>query len=232
MATEVKNEDPITHKGAMVEEKMEVPMVIPRTLNHNIAPTKVDLLDEFTDMLTDDVRNTEHSPETVTDERKSPTFEMSSTGSGQFATNFTPVATTAYLPHEYSNSIRPNSVPNLSRQSPDFIHPTESRTSPMQGYPSTSTVQPCENDSQTEPESEYVNEAKIEKPKVKPKPAVRKKPIADISSAPESHNPNSYGAVRTKVLANKSAQERAKFEETINKALTSLPQLPKPIAKK
>nr|CAB3267426.1 ubiquitin-associated protein 1 [Phallusia mammillata] len=64
-------------------------------------------------------------------------------------------------------------------------------------------------------------------PPVKPRVVVRKRNNNEDNKSPTPElNPNSYGAVKSKVLANKSASERAKFEDTINKALTSLPQLP------
>ena len=80
------------------------------------------------------------------------------------------------------------------------------------------------------PKNDYVNISSN-----KPKPAVLPKPVTKPHSTPTSTatsvnhafpTASSASMVENKVLANKSKEERAKFEETINKALTSLPTLP------
>ena len=86
-------------------------------------------------------------------------------------------------------------------------------------------------------EHNYVNVSDLKKPKVAPKPLQKSK------SNKTNEEPSNYinlqlkpfdlskttNAVQNKVLANKSKAERTKFEETINKALTSLPTLPQSV---
>ena len=80
-------------------------------------------------------------------------------------------------------------------------------------------------------QNDYVN-VSISKPQpsVSPKPTRTPRTQNDRTENSMNHNAqkqvSSSASVQTKVLANKSKAERAKFEETINKALTSLPTLP------
>lgn len=102
--------------------------------------------------------------------------------------------------------------------------------------PSTTLQTPSASKPSSVPERNYVNVSDLRRPQPLPR-SNRPNHIKDkdVSSNGNVSEPKSNGlnssAVQNKVLASKSKEEKAKFEATINKALTSLPTLPFPVVK-
>uniref|UniRef100_F6U568 UMA domain-containing protein n=1 Tax=Ciona intestinalis TaxID=7719 RepID=F6U568_CIOIN len=156
-------------------------------LNDHAKQPNHDILDEFTDLLTSDIKDTEES---VVDQQK----HHSSTNSINFGKQSSSGCTMVSM----SNTTTPTS--NHSNFTADCTV-SSTRTSTHSDEATINTAH----------ENDYVNLpcTAINRPSVPPRPTPRRKYLLEDTEP-----------VTT-------AKERERFEKTINKALTSLPKLPK-----
>ena len=134
-------------------------------------------------------------------------------------------------PNEVTMKEDSKDTSSIVTNSPVFARHPFSNAVPLSPDTATSEMEVAENT--------YVNVSFVNKSKVLPKPA-KELGLNKATTYPSTENvtpPLSYSSapssgtfgVQEKIFANKSSAERAKFEETINKALTSLPTLPQTV---
>ena len=163
-------------------------------MNNHAKQSNRDLLDEFTDLLTSDIKDTEES---VADQQKYQTYSSSN------SINFGKQSSSRCTMVSMSNT-----TPSTSNHSSFTADPlntvTPTRTSP---HSDEATIN-------TSHENEYVNLPciSVKKPSVPPRPTPRRKYLLEETEP---------------IMSVTTAKERERFEKTINKALTSLPKLPK-----
>ena len=140
-----------------------------------------------------------------------------------------------YPPNSAISQATETAVNNVFKS--DIASATTMKTNSFANISSTMEVKPSQNIDTNN--NGYVNLPNATKPAVSPKPLPRKHLHNDVSDFKLNHRDLGQGnipassstLVQNKVFGNKSNAERAKFEETINKALTSLPKLPQMVVK-
>ncbi|XP_076816673.1 ubiquitin-associated protein 1-like [Clavelina lepadiformis] len=199
----------------------EVSVKITKRSKNDPALAKSSLVNELTDLLTDDVQYTMEE-DTVSTEN------LSSASANVLPQYFTSNAPDSEMPTARSSPsptvLNGANVSSRKTSSPSFLQVEQSNSQTV-----------IHSSKGIHTENTYVNVKipQLEKPKVKPRTIASKAKLNNTDSKDKEKLPSttSYEAVRSKVLANKSAEERARFEETINKALSSLPQLPSNVIK-